>query len=513
MVKIRIRLIASVILASVIAHDAFCEEIQQGKRLLLGSGKPWETPIYVNDSGHEGPTVMVLGGIHGNEPAGAASADQIRHWPIISGKLVVIPRVNRAALREKIRYVPEAASDERDLNRNFPSPSIADNPRGEIAKELWDFVVKQDPDWLFDLHEGYQFNISHQPSEGKAKSVGSTIIFDQEQKIDRMVERMFASVNGLVTDPKRKFLLLKRGPIKTSLAAAAIDVLGKKAMILETTHQYQRLPVRTRQHREMMSVALREIGMIDQDLSDVVTPEDSIRSEQIHVALFDDTGGSSRGVNTLSNLLSSRTDMVVCHIDAKDVSRHFLDQFDVIVFGGGSGSSQARTLGEDGKEVVRSFIQDGGGYIGICGGAYLCSAFYPWSLKVVDTHVFTGVREIKGVGRKAMYLRGPTTEVKMELTDHGQRIFGNVSQESLVKFHNGPIVSPMQLDGLPAYTVLAHFRSEQVLYPPQEGTMIDTPAIVMGEFGAGSVIAISPHPESTEGLEEMISQAVRAVKD
>jgi len=238
---------------------------QQASLVMLGEGKPWQTPIFVNDSGIDGPTVIVTGGVHGNEPAGARAAEQIRHWPIACGKLIVIPRVNTAGLAAGKRLIPKAPEDQKDLNRNFPYPGIADEPRGEIAGALWDFVVKQDPDWLFDLHEGYEFNISHQPAPGRDKSVGSTIIYDRDQQLDLMAERMLAAANGLVTDPDRKFLLKGRGPKKTTLASAVIHVLNKKAMILETTYQHQRLPIRTQQHQAMMSVAFRHLGMTMSD--------------------------------------------------------------------------------------------------------------------------------------------------------------------------------------------------------------------------------------------------------
>ena len=75
---------------------------QSQRQWLLGEGKPWRTPIYVNDSGVVGPKVIVTGGIHGNEPAGARSAEQIRHWPITRGVLIVIPR-NTAGLDADLR--------------------------------------------------------------------------------------------------------------------------------------------------------------------------------------------------------------------------------------------------------------------------------------------------------------------------------------------------------------------------------------------------------------------------
>lgn len=484
---------------------------QDKPNALLGEGKPWGTPIYVNDTGVEGPTVIVTGGIHGNEPSGAVSAEQIRHWPIARGKLIVIPRVNTAGLDASIRYIPKATEVQKDLNRNFPSPGITDEPRGEIATALWKFVVAQNPDWLFDLHEGYEFNISHKPKPGKTKSVGSSIIYDRTQQLEPMVERMLTVANGTVSNPDRMFVLRGRGPKKTGLASAVIHVLKKQAMILETTYQHQRLPVRTRQHRAMMGVALRQIGMIDKDLMDVVTPSRASRGPEICVALFDDEGGSEKGVSTLTPLLNASSGISMTHVDAMDVRPDFLRQFDVIIFGGGSGSEQAKTLGAKGAAAVRAFVKDGGGYIGICGGAFLCSAHYSWSLKLVDTDVFTGTREVEGLGRKAMYLRGPNAQVKMQLTDVGKRVFSGVSEHSKVDFHNGPIISPMKFDGLPEYIPLAYFRSEQVLYPPQKGTMIDSPAIVMGTLGKGRVISISPHPERSPGLESMIAQSVQAV--
>ena len=165
--------------------------------------------------------------MHGNEPAGASAAEQIRHWPIRSGKLIVIPRLNVTALASNTRYTPDVAEDEKHLNRNFPYSGIASEPRGEIAEAVWQFVSKQNPEWSFDLHEGYEFIISHQPKPGQDKSVGSTIICDSKLQPAIMTERMLSAANQLVTDPDRKFLLRgKSGPKRTSLAAAVINVLG-----------------------------------------------------------------------------------------------------------------------------------------------------------------------------------------------------------------------------------------------------------------------------------------------
>ncbi|MCA9083385.1 MAG: succinylglutamate desuccinylase/aspartoacylase family protein [Planctomycetaceae bacterium] len=493
---------------SLIASAGFAQNIATP---MLGQGRSWQTPYYVVDSGVDGPTVVITGGIHGNEPAGARSAEQIRHWPIVRGKLIVVPQVNTAGLQANKRFIPGAPEEQQDLNRNFPSPGIADEPRGEIATELWKFVVAQNPDWFFDLHEGFDFNISHEPKPGNEKSVGSSIIYDRNQDLDVLVERMLAAANANVTDDDRRFVSKGRGPKKTTLAGAVIDVLDRKAMILETTWQHQRLPVRTRQHRKMMNVALNQLGMIVSDCSPVVAAPVDKRHGHIFVALYDDEGGSDAGVANLTKVFDAAPDMTVVHLGADDIREEVLSQFDVVVFGGGSGSVEAKTIGKEGAEAVRAFVRNGGGYVGVCAGAYLCSAHYTWSLNLIDTHVLTGKREVEGSGPKSMWYRGGSSCQQMELTTEGRQLFSGISPNVDVRYQNGPIVSPKNFPGLKPYQVLAYFRSEQVLHPPQKGTMIDTPAIVSGEFGKGRVISISPHPEATEGLESMLATAVTAV--
>ena len=46
------------------------------------------------------------------------------------------------------------------------------------------------------------------------------------------------------------------------------------------------------------------------------------------------------------------------------------------------------------------------------------------------------------------------------------------------------------------------------LYSPQRGTMIDTPAIVVAKFGAGRVVAFSPHPETAPRLASLVASSV-----
>jgi predicted deacylase len=468
---------------------------------VLGKGTAWETSWFSVEGDAAGPTVLITGGVHGNEPAGSHAANQIRHWPVRRGRLIVVPRVNRLGLEADIRWLPEFRNDKtlRDLNRNFPTAKRP-NPVSHLAEALWQFVNEQKPDLVVDLHEGFDFHISN------SKSVGSSIIFSASEVRTKHAQAMLAAVNKTVEDENRQFeLLSKSGAAAGSLVRASTDTLGIDAFILETTFKDQPVSLRARQHRTMVSSLLQQIGMLDRDCVDVLAKRSG---NQINVAMYDSAGASAFGLETLTRVLGATKDISVVRVGPHDIQAGVLEQFDVALFPGGSGSKQGKAIEKAGREKIRSFVRAGGGIVGICGGAYLCSAHYDWSLHVINTAVFNKTIEIPGVGRKSMWYRGGPSPVKMEVSDTAAELLGQVGKVA-VRYQNGPIISPGKDKELPEYTPLAWFRSEVVRYEPQRGTMIDTPAIVSAPFGKGRVLSVSPHPESTPGLEQMIVNGVR----
>ncbi|WP_312910596.1 PKD domain-containing protein [Natronosalvus caseinilyticus] len=110
------------------------------------SGTDRETTGYVTQAEADGPTVVVLGGIHGNEVAGYTAAGKIADWEITAGTLVTIPEVNAAAIERGTRTDEEGT----DLNRQFPE---GEEPRTELARAIWNVLLKYEPDTLIDLHE------------------------------------------------------------------------------------------------------------------------------------------------------------------------------------------------------------------------------------------------------------------------------------------------------------------------------------------------------------------------
>ena len=465
---------------------------------LLVKGTKWETPFFMRDSGVAGPTVFITGGVHGNEPAGARAAEQIRHWPIEKGRLVVVPRVNNLGLLANTRFLPDEPPLLRDLNRQFPKTKAPAVAKGMLAMALWELIGKQKPDWLIDLHEGIDF---HQIN---SKSVGSSIIDVKGKAADAVVPQMLKAVNAEIPDPKKKLVRL-RYPVDGSLARAAHEKLKVTAMILETTSKSQPLSKRVRQHRQMVHVLLNHLNMI-------IGPQHlmlPINTKALRVAVYDAGGVGSSGPRNLDRVFGSMKNVVVRRVGVEDIGDGVLNQFELAIFPGGSGSKQAAALQPAGREAVQKFVKGGGGFVGICAGAYLAAANYKWSLAISNHKTYCETIDLPEIGRKSMWFRGDSAPVKMELTDEGRRILGDNKDVFEVRYHNGPIMSPMGKEGLGKFRTLANFRSEVSKYKPQKGTMVNTPAIIAGEFGKGRVLCISPHPESTVGLYGLVQNAIR----
>jgi len=456
---------------------------------ILAKGTRWETPYYVQKSDRPGPVVVITGGVHGDEPAGAAAADQIRRWPICCGTLAVLPRANPPGLAAKTRNMPGEKEDLANLNRNFPRAGKQEPARGQPAQGLWKWVLQQKPDWVIDLHEGFGVR-----GEG-SKSVGSSVIAMRNPEIDPVVEKMLSAVNAGIDDEKKKFVRLGP-PVDGSLARAAGEQLKARAMICETTSRGQPIEKRVHQHQILIRALLSHLKMLDPASDPRPSADENTDQAKPEVALYDAGGTGGQGANCVERILGS-AGMRVCRVGPEQIGAGILQRCRLVVFPGGSGSKEAAAIGEDGRQRVREFVERGGGYVGICAGAYLCTSGFDWGLKILDAKTAS-----------PLWKRGTGT-VQIELTAAGRAILGDRPGLLDVKYANGPILVPAAREDLPDYQVLAYFRTELAKNNTPEGIMVNAPAIAAGRCGQGRVVAISPHPEQIPELEDLVLRAAR----
>jgi len=443
------------------------------RQTVLGSGTGFATPVHIISSHEPGPTVLIIGGMHGNEPAGAEAASAIAHWTIERGRLIVIPRANIPALIAKTRRIPGLEGDEGDLNRHFPIDPEMDM-RSEHAGDLWSLIEEQRPDWVIDLHEGYDFK------ELNPDSVGSTIISCDEPEAIAASALMLESVNAARKEGSPSFLQLHH-PVRGSLVRATCEQTVALGMILETTTKGQHVATRARQHRIMIHRLLEHLGMQPCD-KDLLLPPVDTTDELIHVALYDGPGANP---TAFSALLAGDSRLLVRRIGPAAVKNGALERFDILIVPGGSGSRQGRGLGSTGREAIRSFVETGGSYIGACAGAYLGSVSYDWSLGIVDVEVIDRKHWKRGTGI-----------VDVEWTDHDLEQPRLGMGMSRIRYANGPILAPAHREDILDYEVLGIYRGEIALNGAPAGVMPGTPAVVQGTWGGGRTILLSPHLES-----------------
>ncbi len=220
----------------------------------------------------------------------------------------------------------------------------------------------------------------------------------------------------------------------------------------------------------------------------------------VRIAVFQGTGVGPSAEKLIAALKSAEDRRFqIQRITAEEIQGGRLSDVDVLVHPGGSGSKQGKALGESGRTVVRKFVREGGGYLGVCGGAYLATNDYSWSLKLIDAKVVDRLHWARGMGT-----------VKLRLSPKATKFFDHEADEMEIYYGQGPLLARREWDDpeVPNYESLAIFVTEIAKNGAPRGVMAGTSAAVRCEFGRGRVFCFSPHPALTEGLNHLIPVAV-----
>jgi glutamine amidotransferase-like uncharacterized protein len=291
-------------------------------------------------------------------------------------------------------------------------------------------------------------------------------------------------------------------------AAIQSAVEGKRFVPKAVQEANRALLERRESRRHVVQLTDDQRGLID-SLAEAASSADK-RSAPIRVAIFDMQLPGDDPAGGLSAIFDSEPTCVWEAVSSSDVQSGALNRFDLVVFPGGSGQRQATALRDKGRQAVREFVRAGGGYVGICAGAFLATTKYDWALGLLDAKALTGKVNVPTREMVSMGDRGAGT-VKIELTDAGKRVFGDFRDLLDADYSGGPIILLAGENDLPKYVPLALYRTELWKHEVQQGTMVDTPAILAGRFGRGRVILFSLHPETSGETEPLVTRAVLSV--
>jgi len=154
-----------------------------------------------------GKTLLLIGGIQGDEPGGFLSADHYADLALAKGNLIVVPRANFQSIVLKRRKINE------DMNRKF-AEGRQDNYEAKIVRILKKLI--QESDCLLNLHDGSGFYSDTWESPSRnPRRFGQSIIADSEvyanpktgERLDlgELARSVCREINREIDNPKYHF--------------------------------------------------------------------------------------------------------------------------------------------------------------------------------------------------------------------------------------------------------------------------------------------------------------------
>lgn len=108
-----------------------------------------ELNVYEISGREPGPTLLIIGGIHGDEPGGYLAADLYADLTLKRGNLIVVPRANIYSIHKNER------GSRGDMNRKFGAEPHEHELDAQIIGVLTDLMRRSD--FLLNLHDGSGF--------------------------------------------------------------------------------------------------------------------------------------------------------------------------------------------------------------------------------------------------------------------------------------------------------------------------------------------------------------------
>lgn len=249
------------------------QDLVAGRSELLLAGTPYATPLHVFQGSRTAKTVLVLGGVHGDEPGGWLAAERLAAEPRTHGHtLLVLPRANALAVEAGVR----SSSELGDLNRLYGAdPDLL--PMAAVAAEIVDVIRRYRVDVVVDLHESWQ---SHRdrPGEGVDTAfLGQTISPHRGEPSRSLARAVVRRVNRGLADAQRfayhefpedyeereivplpDHVPVQAVPNQSGLVLA--EMFPGLASLLVEVSQQQDIEQRVEQHLAVVDAVLREVA-------------------------------------------------------------------------------------------------------------------------------------------------------------------------------------------------------------------------------------------------------------
>lgn len=210
------------------------------QRFMLAEDSFYATPYYVVKGTKNGPSMMIVAGIHGDEVGSILAAQKLVHsfrtkqMHISKGTLIIVPIVNKGA------YLKRKRGDSIDLNRTFPQTS-AQTAKHPLSSALFQLAKRYKPTWYLDLHEANGL------SQKNPKRLGQTLITNPGNRCVPKLRHIINRMNDTIGTGSHHFNLRlreKKGSSRTAVArilkaqAVTVETCWSLKQSLRVTYQY-----------------------------------------------------------------------------------------------------------------------------------------------------------------------------------------------------------------------------------------------------------------------------------
>jgi hypothetical protein len=161
---------------------------------LLFIGLNADIKLIKKENSDSNTTLLVIAGIHGNEPGGYFSASVLAtHYTIKSKNVWIVPNLNKESIRLYKRGIHG------DMNRKFSTISKNDKDK-KIIEEIKKIILKPQVSLVLNLHDGNGFyRKEHQGTVFNPTAWGQTCVIDQHQL---QQEQPFGNLNAIALQVK-----------------------------------------------------------------------------------------------------------------------------------------------------------------------------------------------------------------------------------------------------------------------------------------------------------------------